>query len=313
MALEDMIGDLYKFNMALPMQYANPYFQFLGNQSNNMAGVGNAYQGNVGSLGNTYQGGVAGLGNTYQGNMGSIGTNSINQAGQLGASAMGLYGGLANTQANMYGSEMPARMEMARFNALGPALSGLLGQFGGGAGDAIGSYNMDFNRPDVMSGYQGAVDNSYNQLGNVTGNAYGQASNAYGGAMGNANAAYNTSQGNANAAYGTGAGGVQGYDKEFKNQWENMQKRAMPNWTPDGQQPQNQPVLRKSPMQGFQQPPGAASVRSNEGVWDGSGFVSAPRQPTRTPGVAEYTPDAYAMAGRAMPAPRTGQRPAAWG
>jgi len=230
MALEDMIGDLYKYNMALPLQYANPYFQQMGNQANNMAGVGNAYQANAGALGNTYQGGVAGLGNTYQGNMGSIGTNSINQAGQLGSSAMGLYGGLANTQANMYGSEMPAKMEMARFNALGPALSGLLGQFGGGG--AIGSYNMDFNRPDVMGGYQGAVDNSYKQLGNFTNNAYGQATNAYDGAMGNANAAYNASQGNANKAYGQAAGGVQGYDKEFKGQWEHLQKQAMPNYKP---------------------------------------------------------------------------------
>lgn len=232
MALEDLIGSMYQFNMGLPLQYANPYFNFLGNQANNMAGAGNAYQGNVGSLGNTYQSGVAGLGNTYQGNMGSIGTNSINQAGQLGASAMGLYGGLANTQANMYGSEMPARMEMARFNALGPALSGLLGQFGGGDGAAIGSYDMKFDRPDVMSGYQGAVDNNYRQLGNFTNNAYGQATNAYGGAMGNANAAYNSAQGNANSAYGKAAGGVRGYDKEFKGQWEDVQKRAMPNYTP---------------------------------------------------------------------------------
>lgn len=237
MALEDMIGDLYKYNMALPLQYANPYFQFLGNQSNNMAGVGNAYQGNVGSLGNTYQSGVSSLGNSYQGNMGSIGTNSINQAGQLGSSAMGLYGGLANTQANMYGSEMPARMEMAKFNALGPALSGLLGQFGGGGGAAIGSYDMKFDRPDVMKGYQGAVDNSYNQLGNFTNNAYGQATNAYGSAMGNANTAYNASQGNANSAYGQAAGGVQGYDQQFKDQWTHLQKQAMPNYTPFGATP----------------------------------------------------------------------------
>ena len=189
MALEDLIGSMYQFNMGMPLQYANPYFQYMGNQANNMAGVGNA----------------------YQGNMGSIGTNSINQAGQLGSSAMGLYGGLANTQANMYGSEMPARMEMARFNALGPALSGLLGQFGGN-GAAIGSYDMKFDRPDVMKGYQGAVDNSYNQLGNFTDKAYGQAGNAY----------------------DRTAGGVQGYDKEFKNQWGHLQKQAMPNYRPFG-------------------------------------------------------------------------------
>jgi hypothetical protein len=253
MALEDLIGSMYQFNMGMPLNYANPYFNFLGSQANNMAGVGNAYQGNVGSLGNQYQGSVAGLGNTYQGNMGSIGNTSINQAGQLGASAMGLYGGLANTQANMYGSEMPARMEMARFNALGPALTGLLGQFGGGGGAAIGPYNMNFDRPDVMSGYQGAVDNSFNQLGNFTNNAYGKAGDAYQGAMGGAGNAYKAAQGNAKDAYGTAAGGVQGYDQEFKKQWEHTQKQAMPNYKPAG--PQQQPSNPLRPP--VRTPPGA--------------------------------------------------------
>jgi hypothetical protein len=239
MALEDMISDLYKYNMALPLQYASPYFGFLGNQANNMAGVGNAYQGNVGSLGNQYQQGVAGAGNAYQGNMGSIGTSAIGQAGQLGSSAMGLYGGLANTQAGMYSSELPVRMEMAKYNALAPALSGLLGQFGGG-GINLGSVNMEFNRPDVMKGYQGAVDNSFNQLGNFTNDAYGQATNAYGSAVGNANSAYNAAQSNANSGYGQAAGGVQGYDGEFKGQWEDLQKRAMPNYKPYSPKPAGQ-------------------------------------------------------------------------
>ena len=165
----------------------------------------------------------------------------------------------------MYGSEMPAKMEMARFNALGPALSGLLGQFGGG-GAAIGSYDMNFDRPDVMKGYQGAVDNSYNQLGNVTDKAYGQATNAYGAATGNANMAYNASQNNANAANRTAAGGVQGYDPEFKGQWEHLQKQAMPNYKPYAppappQQQSNLPVARWG---GTPRPSPSAYQRPNE-------------------------------------------------
>jgi hypothetical protein len=186
MALEDLIGGLYQFNMGLPLQYANPNFSFLNNQAGNMTSLGNQYQGNMGSLGGQAIGGSASLGN----------------------SAMGLYGNLAGQQASMYQSELPMQMEMQKYNSLAPALSGLLGQFGGGGmgGMNISPINMNFNRPDVMSGYQGAVNNAYKNFGNTTNQAYGQATDAYGRAHSDT------------AEIGN----------QFQGQWQNLQDRVFP-------------------------------------------------------------------------------------
>lgn len=163
MALEDLLGSIYQTNMGLPLQYALPWYQFQGQQSGNMAG-----------LGGQYVGGMAGLGNT-----------AISNAGALGQGAMGLYGNLANTQAGMYQSELPIQLEAQKYNSLAPALAGLLNQFGGvGGGMNISPISMQYNRPDVMAGYQGAVNNSYNQLGEFTQNAYNQTQGAYGQAQG---------------------------------------------------------------------------------------------------------------------------------
>lgn len=183
MALEDLIGGLYQFNMGLPLQYAQPNFNFLNNQAGNMTSLGNQYQNNVGGIGNQAIGGSASLGN----------------------SAMGLYGNLAGQQASMYQSELPMQMEMAKYNSLAPALSGLLGQFGGGMdGLSISPISMNFNRPDVMAGYRGAVDNAYSQLGSATNQAYGAATDAYGRAH------------NDTAAIGN----------QFQGQWQNLQDRV---------------------------------------------------------------------------------------
>lgn len=165
MAMEDMISQLYQYNMGLPLQYANPYFAFLNSQAQNMAGMGNQYQSNVGSLGN----------------------QAIGQYGSLGGQAMGLYGQLAGQQSDMYRTELPIQMEAAKYNSLAPALSGLLGQFGGFSGANISPINMQYNRPDVMGGYQGAVGGAYGQLQNAVGGAYGQANNAYTQARGDLN------------------------------------------------------------------------------------------------------------------------------
>lgn len=134
MALEDMIPGLYNTNVQLPLQYGNmyqgaysPMFQYLGGQAGNMASLGNNY---------------------------------VGQMGSLGTAGMGLYGNLAGQQAQMYQSELPFQMEMQKFNALAPALSGLL-SYGGFGGAGISPISMNFNRPDVMSGYKGAVDTAY--------------------------------------------------------------------------------------------------------------------------------------------------------
>jgi hypothetical protein len=204
MALEDLLGSLYQFNMGLPLQYANPYFNFLNNQAGNMTSLGNQYQNNIGSLGGQAIGGSASLGN----------------------SSMGLYGNLAGQQAQMYQSELPMQMEMQKYNSLAPALSGLLGQFGGGMGGMnISPISMNFNRPDVMGGYQGAVDNAYKNFGNTTNQAYGQATDAYG-----------------QANRDTSAIGDQ-----FQNQWKNVQNQAFPNQQPQKPAPAPQKPLGQRP------------------------------------------------------------------
>lgn len=133
--LEQLIGNIYQTNSQLPLAYGgmyanaySPYFQYMGNQAGNMAGLGNTYLG---------------------------------QAGQMGQASMGLYGQLAGQQAQMYQTELPIQYEMQKFNALSPVLSGLLGQGGFDGLPSIGPVNMSFSRPDVMAGYQGAVDRGY--------------------------------------------------------------------------------------------------------------------------------------------------------
>lgn len=88
------------------------------------------------------------------------GQSQGNNMAQLGGQSMGLYGNLAGQQASMYQSELPFQMEQAKWNSIAPVLGGLLGQFGLGGGN-IGGINMSFNRPNVMAGYQGAVNNAY--------------------------------------------------------------------------------------------------------------------------------------------------------
>lgn len=90
----------------------------------------------------------------------SYGQSQAGNMAQLGGQSMGLYGNLAGQQASMYSNELPMRMEMAKWNALAPALSGLLNQIGF-SGVNLPSLEMQFNRPDVMAGYGGAVSNAY--------------------------------------------------------------------------------------------------------------------------------------------------------
>jgi len=139
-----MIGDLYKTNAQLPLQYGGmyqnayaPYFNYASQQA---------------------------------GNMSSLGQQNIGTTGQVGQGAMNLYGSLANTQAGMYQSELPFQMQSQMFNSLAPVLSGLLGQGGFGDLPGLSPISMKFNRPDVMSGFQPTVNQAY---GNV-GNAYNQ-------------------------------------------------------------------------------------------------------------------------------------------
>ena len=80
----------------------------------------------------------------------------------LGGQAMGLYGNIAGQQAQMYQSELPFQMEQQKFNSVAPVLSGLLSQWGGGNYN-FSPINMQYNRPDAMSGYGGAVNNAYTQ------------------------------------------------------------------------------------------------------------------------------------------------------
>jgi hypothetical protein len=255
MALEDLIGSLYQYNMGLPLNYANPYFSFLNNQAGNMTSLGNQYQGNMGSLGGQAIGGSASLGN----------------------SAMGLYGNLAGQQASMYQSELPMQMEMQKYNSLAPALSGLLGQFGGGLGGMnISPISMNFNRPDVMGGYQGAVNNAYKNFGNTTNQAYGHATDAYGRAHSDT-----TEIGN-----------------QFQGQWQNLQDRVFPNQ-----------------QGGTQKPPAATPIRhygpGGPRVADGDGSFNFPGGPADpAPRVADGDGSFNFPGGPANPVPLSrSQRP----
>jgi hypothetical protein len=104
-------------------------------------------------------------GQMYQ-NAYAPGFNYFNNQAQnmtnLGGQSMGLYGNLAGQQSQMYQSELPFQRDMQMFNSIAPVLSGLLGQ-GGMSLPAFSPINMQFNRPDVMGGFQGVVDNAYKQ------------------------------------------------------------------------------------------------------------------------------------------------------
>jgi hypothetical protein len=123
-ALTGLLGNLAQQQQQLPLQY-----------------------------GNMYQSAYA-PGFNYFGQQANNMTN-------LGQAGMGLYGNLAGQQASMYQSELPIQMEAAMFNSLAPALSGLLGQSGLNI-PGLGPLQMNFNRPDVMGGYQGVMDSAYN-------------------------------------------------------------------------------------------------------------------------------------------------------
>lgn len=78
----------------------------------------------------------------------------------------GYYGNQANSMAglgqnsmNLYGSLAQQSADSSRFNALAPALSGLLNQFSGFGGGGINIGAMS----DPMSGYQGVVNNAYRE------------------------------------------------------------------------------------------------------------------------------------------------------
>lgn len=96
-------------------------------------------------------------------------SNQANNMTALGGQQMGLYGNLAGQQAAMYQAELPFQMEMQKFNAVAPALAGLLSGWGGeGGGGGGGSFSispisMNFNRPNVMAGYGDAVGRAYSQ------------------------------------------------------------------------------------------------------------------------------------------------------
>lgn len=125
MGIEDTLGSMFNTALQLPVAYGGMY--------------NNAYAP------------MYGYGQSQGSNM-----------AQLGGQSMGLYGNLAGQQASMYQSELPMRMEMAKYNSMMPVLQGLLSQYGlGGMAGSFQPISMEFNRPDVMGGYQGAVNGAY--------------------------------------------------------------------------------------------------------------------------------------------------------
>ena len=123
MSLEGLLGQM----VGLPVAYGNMYTNMYNSMYNPMYSYGQSQAGNM---------------------------------AQLGGQSMGLYGNLAGQQASMYQAELPMQMEQAKWNSIAPALSGLLGQIGFG-GANISPLAMQFNRPDVMSGYGSAVNSAY--------------------------------------------------------------------------------------------------------------------------------------------------------
>lgn len=124
-----------------------------------------ALAGLIGQLGTAGMQLPLGYGQMYQGAYGLPFNYYGNQAGNmtaLGQGGMGLYGNLAGQQASMYQAELPHMAEMAMFNALAPALGGILNSAGMG-GINISPMQMGFNRPDVMGGYQDVMNRSYDE------------------------------------------------------------------------------------------------------------------------------------------------------
>lgn len=186
MALEDLIGTLYGLNLEMPLKYGQqtmqanqPLFGYITGQAQNATSLGNTLQNNAGSMGQTY----------------------ANQAGSIGNNAMNLYGSLANTQAGMYQAELPFQMEQQKYNSLSPVLGGLLSY--GGMGDFnIAPISMNYDRPDVMRGYQGTVDRAYKGVDDAVNRGYAEN-----------NSAYNTAQ-----------RGMQNYDQRFFGAHRKMMK-----------------------------------------------------------------------------------------
>jgi len=212
--LENLIGQLAGQAAQLPLNYGqlfqsaySPYFQYANNQADNMAGLGQA------GIGAQSQLGQAGIGAQSQ-----LGQSYIGNAGQLGQSAMGLYGNLAGQQAAMYQSELPMQMEMQKYNSLSPALGGLLGQLGLG-GINLAPIKMDFNRPDVMAGYGGAVSNAQNYL----------------------NSSYSKGSGAAQSAYRQGVNDAKSYDGQFGGMFADMMDRMPTPPAPQQQAPMAAP------------------------------------------------------------------------
>lgn len=184
MALEDLISTIYGLNLELPLKYGQqameayrPLFGYMTGQAQNATNLGTALQSNAGALGQT----------------------AANQMGSVGNSAMNLYGNLANTQASMYQAELPTQLEEQKFNSLSPALAGLLSY--GGMGDFnFAPLKINYNRPDVMSGYQGVVDRAYKGVKDAIDRGYQESNNAYSKAH----------------------GGMQGYDRKVYGSFGNM-------------------------------------------------------------------------------------------
>ena len=239
--LENLIGQLYQTNTQLPLQYGQmfnqayqPYYSYLQSQAGNAANLGGRgidAQASLGGQNINAQASLGGQNINAQSSLGgqninaqaSLGGQYIGNAGQLGSSAMGLYGNLTGQEASMYQSELPMQMEMAKYNSLSPALAGLLGQGGMGSFD-ISPISMNFNRPDVMRGYQGAVDRSYGELGNAYRSGSQAADQAYGSGRSAADQAYDSGRSAADQAYGSGREaasnaygqgmqGMRGYDR----------------------------------------------------------------------------------------------------
>lgn len=110
--------------------------------------IGNIYSTNLGlplQYGQMYQGA---FNNAYSPLMGYYG-NQANNMTSLGNQAMGLYGTLSGQA-----------LEANRFNALAPALAGLLNQFGGfGGGQGLSIGNIS----SPLDGYNSAIDGAYQQ------------------------------------------------------------------------------------------------------------------------------------------------------
>lgn len=199
----DALAGLTGTYLGLPLQYGQLYQGAYGP----MYGYLQAQAGNQTSLGNQYINAAGGLGQQQLGAYGGLGQNYVSQMGGLGQNAMNLYGSLAGQQASMYQAELPMQMQQAKFNSIAPALSGILGGMGLGGG-GLGPISMNFNRPDVMGGFNSTVNNAVGSLQNANNQVMrgfnDQAQGAWGGL---------------GAAYGQAAKNAQMYDDRFSSTW----------------------------------------------------------------------------------------------